>query len=173
MRLITSELVTKESSQCSLMAGAMQMASVFPHQRELQKERVKFQHAVKFDLLKGCFSLILTLLHNLCCPRCLRSLSSHSQSPEKRNTMITCQISFHFQTFHSAFLYEVVVLNCSLAVQFIQSSEIDNGVYPPNYRQGCHLCFTATVQGVEVGNNSSTNCSWQASNPCKLPDHLL
>ena len=53
MQLISSELVTKEFSQCPLMAGTMQMASVFPHQREVLKKRVKFQHAVKFDLKPG------------------------------------------------------------------------------------------------------------------------
>ena len=50
MQLMSTELVTKELPQCSLMAVTMQMASVFPHQRKVLKKRVKFQHAVKFDL---------------------------------------------------------------------------------------------------------------------------
>ena len=36
--------------QWPLMAVTMQMASVFPHQREVLKKCVKSQHAVKFDL---------------------------------------------------------------------------------------------------------------------------
>lgn len=53
MQLISSELVTKDFSQCSLMTVTMQMASVLPHQSEVLKKRVKFQHAVKFDLWPG------------------------------------------------------------------------------------------------------------------------